>query len=174
MVFGKLKFLPLVEGDLPTLQSWLMLPHLQQWWNAETDCIDKLREGHLPSNPQADSAVPFLVCIDHEPVGYIQYYDASQGTPNWWPDNPGPGVFGIDQFIADPNKLGKGLGTAMVSQIVDKLFSNPMVQEIRVDPHPDNHRAIRCYGKVGFETVGRIFTPDGPAVMMVMKRKLLG
>ena len=69
-------------------------------------------------------------------------------------------------FLADGDRLGKGLGTAMVSQFVDRLFRDPAVTEVRLDPHPENHRAIRCYEKAGFVRAGEIVTPDGPALLM--------
>lgn len=71
--------------------------------------------------------------------------------------------------MADGDRLGRGVGTAMVSQFVTLLMEEPEVTEIRVDPRPENARAIRCYEKVGFRGAGRITTPDGPALMMVLK-----
>ena len=50
-------------------------------------------------------------------------------------------------------------------------MADPAVTEIRLDPHPDNSRAIRCYEKAGFRNLGEMATPDGPAVMMVLPRK---
>lgn len=119
----------------------------------------------------ADDAKPYLACLDGRPFGYIQYYDVAAGRNDWWPDEPGAGVLGIDQFIGDEAKLGKGLGTAMIRQFVEMLMQDPDVKEIRVDPRPDNARAIRCYTKVGFRTVAPITTPDGPALMMILNRQ---
>lgn len=166
----KLNFRALTERDLPTLQQWLAREHLQRWWRAETNSLELVREKYLPRISGDDAATPFLAYDGEEPIGYIQSYCAYEGTPGWWPDEPGPGVFGIDQFIADANRLNQGLGTAMVTQFIEMLFANPDVREIRVDPRPDNARAIRCYSKVGFEETGLISTPDGPAVMMVIER----
>ena len=55
-------------------------------------------------------------------------------------------MLGIDQFLADGDQLGLGLGlgTKMVTQFVAFLMQDPTVTEIRVDPRPDNLRAIRC------------------------------
>ena len=44
------------------------------------------------------------------------------------------------------------------------------VTEVRVDPHPDNIRAIRCYEKAGFKKIGPLKS-DGSAVMMILDRK---
>ena len=66
--------------------------------------------------------------------------------------------------------IDEGLGTAMVRQFTVRLMEDPAVTEIRVDPSPDNGRAIRCYEKAGFRPDGEITTPDGPALMMVLER----
>lgn len=166
----KLEFRPLGESDLPLLHEWLSRPHLQQWWRAENNSLEDVRNKYLPRIAGADAAKPFLAFEGDEPVGYIQSYRACAGTADWWPDQPGQGVYGIDQFIADANRLGQGLGTAMATQFVARLMADPDVTEIRVDPRPDNARAIRCYTKAGFREIGPIVTPDGPAVMMVLPR----
>ena len=174
MCSPRFEFRPLTEENLPLLCDWLNRPHLQQWWRDEAATLEDVREKYLPRMAGADAARPFLAYLDGEPVGYIQYYGAAQGDPAWWPDHPGPGVLGIDQFIAEAERLNQGLGTAMVAQFVALLLEDPGVTEIRVDPRPDNVRAIRCYAKAGFRAVGPITTPDGPAVLMILERPLNG
>jgi aminoglycoside 6'-N-acetyltransferase-1b/aminoglycoside 6'-N-acetyltransferase-2 len=163
-------FRPLAEADLPTLLEWLSRPHLQEWWREEEVSLESVRAKYLPRIAGDDDARPYLAFLADRPTGYIQYYLAAAGDPDWWPDEPGPGVLGIDQFLADGSRLGQGLGTAMVGQFAAWLFEDADVTEIRVDPRPDNTRAIRCYEKVGFRAVERITTPDGPALMMVLRR----
>lgn len=165
----KFEFRPLTESDIPLLHEWLCKPHLKRWWRAETS-LEDVRNKYLPRIAGVDAATPYLAYLGDEPVGYIQSYNVTDGTPNWWPDEPGNGVMGIDQFIADGERLGQGLGTAMVSQFVAFLMLDPHITEIRVDPRPDNERAVRCYTKVGFREAGPITTPDGPAIMMVLSR----
>ena len=76
----------------------------------------------------------------------------------------------IDQFIADEERLNRGVGTAFIRQFVGSLMEDPSTVEVRVDPRPDNGRAIRCYEKVGFVRVGDMITADGPATLMVLHR----
>ena len=158
------EFAPLRETDLPMLLDWLNRPHLRKWWGPERT-IEDVREKYLPRISGHDAAEPYIAWLDGEPVGYIQTYRAD-AVPGWYPDDPGPGVWGIDQFLADGSRLGMGLGTAMVSQFVDLLFRDPAVTEIRLDPDPNNGRAIRCYEKAGFVRAGEFVSPDGPALLM--------
>ncbi len=160
------KFKPLNETQLSLLTSWLNYNHLQEWWNSGEITIEKVRVKYLPRIMGNDSARPYIIYLNENPFGYIQYYYASAGDPNWWPDEPSQDVIGIDQFIANESLLSKGYGTLMINQFIRHLTNEISISEVRVDPRPDNHRAIRCYEKVGFRKIQNIITPDGPAIMM--------
>lgn len=164
----QLEFRPLEEADLPMLREWLGRPHLREGWGPQRT-LDEIREKYLPRIAGDDVARPFVATVDGVSVGYIQWYRAG-AVLGWWLDDPGPDVVGIDLFVADGERLDQGLGTSMVSQFVRLLFEDPDVTEVRVDPHPANGRAIRCYEKAGFERVDEITTPDGPALMMCLWR----
>lgn len=105
-----------------------------------------------------------------EPIGYAQSYVALGSGDGWWEDETDPGVRGIDQSLADPAQLSRGLGTLLVRALVELLFTDPTVTKIQTDPAPENYRAIRCYEKAGFVRQKLITTPDGPAVYMVQTR----
>jgi RimJ/RimL family protein N-acetyltransferase len=94
----------------------------------------------------------------------------AQQVSGWWPDETDPGAVGIDQFLADAENLGKGIGTEMVAQLVEFLFRDSAATKIQTDPAPNNLRAIRCYEKAGFQKVGIVDTPDGPALLMIIER----
>lgn len=161
-------FRPLTADDLPLLHDWLNRPHWIEWWG-EPPSFDEVEAKYLPRLDDPTAARPFVAFLGDEPMGYIQRYDA-HANADWWPDEPGPGVVGIDQSLADGDRLGQGLGTAMVRQFCEWIFEDPAVTEIRLDPRPDNLRAIRCYEKAGFRSRGEITTPDGAAVWMVLGR----
>ena len=114
---------------------------------------------------------PYIAMLDDEPIGYAQTYVALGSGDGWWEDETDPGVRGIDQSLANPLQLGKGLGTKLVLALVEMLFKDPEVTKIQTDPAPHNLRAIRCYEKAGFVRQEIIATPDGPAVYMVQTRQ---
>ncbi len=87
-----------------------------------------------------------------------------------WLDETDPCALGIDQLIAMPDRLGQGLGTRMVRAFLARLFADPRVTSVQVDPDPTNARAIAAYRKAGFRDVSVVTTQDGPALLMRITR----
>lgn len=129
-----------------------------------------MREEYLPRVPSPADASPYIAHLGDRPVGFVQSYVAMDSGNGWWEGYHDPSVRGMDLFIGNAEDLGRGLGTALVSQFADYLFRDPAVTRIIIDPDPRNIRAIRCYARAGFTRVGEIRTPDGPALLMELKR----
>jgi len=164
---SKFRFVALSVGDLPLLQQWLQRPHAAAWWKP-TPTLAELRDDYF--GPDADPTQAFIAWHGNEPLGFIQCYTAMGSGDGWWANETDPGVRGIDQFLADGARLGQGLGRAMIRAFVERVFADPDVTMIQIDPQPDNERAIRCYRAVGFRDVGVVDTPDGPALLMRLRR----
>lgn len=162
-----IEFVPLQEVHLSLLRQWLKNPHVAEFWQ-ETENEDEFREKFLNEMPRR-GVFAFVILMDQRPIGYIQSYNACEVGGGWWP-NARQGTFGIDQFIGDPELVGRGIGTEIIKKFVNDLFLRPEVNEIITDPDPKNKRAIRAYEKVGFEAVGEIKTPGGAALLMRMAR----
>lgn len=163
----------MTEHDLPMLHDWLNRPHIVEWWGGDEKrpTLAEVREHYLPRVLANGSVTPYFAMLGDEPIGYAQSYVALKCGDGWWEDETDPGVRGIDQLLANPAHLGRGLGTKLVRALVELLFTDPEVTMVQTDPAPDNLRAIRCYEKAGFKLLGTIATPDGPAVYMVQTRE---
>lgn len=168
----QLTFRPLGGDDLPLLHEWLGRPHVARWWGGgATQSLGELEREFGPSIAGADCVRCFIVLGDGAPIGFIQdYTPADCHADGWWLEEHDRGVRGIDQFLARADQLGRGIGTAMVRAFVARLFDDPAVTRVQIDPSPDNRRAIRCYEKAGFHPVGEIDTPDGRALLMYRDR----
>jgi RimJ/RimL family protein N-acetyltransferase len=158
-------FKPLTLSDLPMLHEWLRRPHVPQWWQPEPSLAELEADYFSVSSTRA-----YIAMLDGEPFGFIQSYVAMGSGDGWWEQETDPGRRGIDQFLADGNQLGRGLGSRMVSAFVEQLFRDPAVTSVQTDPSPDNERAIRCYRRAGFVAQGVVDTPDGPALLMLRRR----
>ena len=155
------------------LHEWLTRPHVAEWWGGPSS-LAELEEEYAPLTAEGRSADrAYVVLGDGAPIGFIQSYVAMNSGDGWWPDERDPGVRGIDQFLANAEQLGRGIGTAMVRAFVQRLFAYPAVTRVQTDPSPRNRRAIRCYEKAGFRAVGEVETPDGRALLMVCDRAAL-
>jgi RimJ/RimL family protein N-acetyltransferase len=164
------RFELLAERHLHLLTEWFARPHVAAWWG-KPPSISDVRAEYLTPIGEPSAALPYIAFDDGVPVGYIQSYRAMGSKEGWWENESDPDVLGIDQFLADEDRLGKGLGTRMIAAFVEQLLADPKVTRIQVDPAPTNARAIRCYEKVGFERIGEIITPDGPALLMTLQRR---
>ena len=166
-------FRPLTMADMPTLHEWLQRPHVAEWWTP-TPSLDEVMDEFAPLTHRDNRERGYIVLEGSREIGYIQSYVVMDAGDGWWQDEQDPGARGIDQFLADAEQLGRGLGTAMVRAFVDWLFEDPAVTHIQTDPHPDNARAIRCYEKAGFRAIKEVDTPDGRALLMICERAALG
>jgi RimJ/RimL family protein N-acetyltransferase len=163
-------FRPLTAADLPLLHDWLSRPHVAEWWERQPT-LAEVEEEYGPVIAGAEPVRCYVAYVGEEPIGFVQSYTPAEcHDDGWWLDEHDAGVRGIDQFLANAEQLGQGLGTAMVRAFVELLFTDPTVTRIQVDPRPDNPRAIRCYEKVGFRAAGEIDTPDGRALLMYHDR----
>ena len=165
-----ISFKPLGTSDLAMLHEWLHRPHVSQWWG-DPGTYAEVEHDYLPYTTEESTTRGYIALFENEPIGFIQSYVVMGSGNGWWEQETDPGARGIDQFLSNPEQLGRGLGSAMVNAFVDQLFQDPVVTKVQTDPSPDNERAIRSYRRAGFVAVGEVITPDGPALLMVKGRQ---
>jgi len=91
-----------------------------------------------------DPSVLLVVEVDGQLAGGIEYHEEQ---------DPGYRHAGIDIFLGQDYQ-GRGVGAEAIGLLARFLFEQRGHHRITIDPAADNHRAIRCYQKVGFRTVG--------------------
>jgi RimJ/RimL family protein N-acetyltransferase len=159
-------FSPLTTSDLPMVHEWIQRPHVAEWWHEPISLADLERDYMI----HRSSTRAYIAMLEGEPIGFVQSYVAMDSGDGWWDEERDPGTRGIDQFLANGDQLGRGLGSSMVSAFVAQLFQDPAVSKVQTDPSPKNERAIRCYRRVGFVVEREVTTPDGPALLMCLRR----
>ncbi|MES2963357.1 MAG: GNAT family N-acetyltransferase [Bdellovibrionota bacterium] len=157
-----MRFVLFNENHMDLLLAWLAKPHVRNNWQEEGDRAriwEKYRT--LP-----DRGVHPFVIEDPEPIGYIQYYEASKVGGGWWPDEK-PGAFGIDLLIGDESKTGQGLGPEIIEKFLEFVCEREKnVTSFIIDPDPKNERAVKAFEKAGFVREAEITTPGGAALLM--------
>ena len=166
---AKITFRPLGPADLEALHGWLGRPHVSQWWG-EAPTLAEVEEDYLPYLDPESTVRGYIALLEGQLIGFIQSYVVLGSGDGWWEQETDPGARGIDQFLANAEELGQGLGSTMVRTFVDELFLDPAVTKVQTDPSPENERAIRSYKRAGFQPLKEVDTPDGPALLMVRFR----
>jgi aminoglycoside 6'-N-acetyltransferase len=150
------QFRPMTAHDLTMVRAWQAAPHVREWW--DDDELTLASEDEPAMNQ-------YIVAIDERPFAYLQCYLQSAYPENGLGPHP-PGTRGIDQFIGEPDMVGRGHGSAFIRAFVHRLLTAGAPRVI-TDPDPRNERAIRAYAKAGFRPEREVVTPDGRAHLMV-------
>lgn len=159
---GQYTFRKAEAADLDLLLEWQSRPHVREWW----DSIEPGDEEEL-----ADPRVArWIVSTAGRPFAYMQDY-----TVHGWEDHHFFGLpkrsRGIDQFIGEPDMIGKGHGPAFIAERLKTLFEEG-APVVATDPHPENARAIAAYRRAGFSEFGAPqATRWGPVLPMKASRK---
>jgi len=116
------------------LGTWLAAPHVREWWN------------HDPSPDAVER--DFGVSIDGAEPG-----------EDWI-----AGVASIDYLVGDPDMIGRGLGSAMISAFVAFVWTHdPTTTSLVVPVNSANERSWRALLRAGFRRVARgELDPDNP------------
>lgn len=110
-----------------------------------------------------EEVIPYLICKDGIPVGYLQYYPVTEDSYRFNEIvcfESFINVYGIDLFIGEPELWNSGIGTKVLKGMIKYLFENKNASKICIDPSIHNKRAIRCYEKAGFHIIGTISDYD--------------
>jgi aminoglycoside 6'-N-acetyltransferase len=156
---GAYAFRAMSRADLPRVRRWLQTGEVVRWWGDPVEQYE-LVSGDL-DHPDMDQ---FIVALDDRPFAYIQCYRLST-----WNQSFGTHPVetrGIDQFIGEPELIGRGHGSNFIRQFVDELLRQGTPRVV-TDPDPSNARAVRAYEKAGFERARLVETPEGPALLML-------
>lgn len=155
-------FRRMTGADLPMVKRWLETPAVQEWWVAtDGQPSDPIEQKDL-DDPHV---VMWIVSYRGKPFAFIQDYDPHAWAGHHFGHLP-PGSRGIDQFIGEPDMIGRGYGSAFVRAHLARLLQGG-APAIGTDPHPSNARAIRAYEKAGFVRGETRKTDWGCCLLMV-------
>lgn len=139
----------LQDSDAVYLLRWLNDPRVLEFYEGRDRPFtpEMIRE-HFYEDPGCRRC---LVEYQGRPAGYVQYYLLEEDGFSEYGLPPEKGsVYGMDQFIGEPELWGKGIGRAFIGLMLRYLTGELGAAAVVLDPHTDNLRAVRCYEACGF------------------------
>lgn len=151
---GPITVRELEERDESSMVSWLSNPEVLQYYEGRDRPHDvALVREHFYVE---DDETRCLIEYEGKPIGYIQFYllDEEALREYGYDGNEADSrTFGTDQFIGATEYWNKGIGTKLVTSMLDYLINHQQADRIVMDPQVWNERAIACYEKCGFRKV---------------------
>lgn len=142
-------FRPLEARDLPTIHAWMNAPHARRWFGHSLASVEA-EYGAAIRGEETFSA--WIAAFEGRDVGLL-----TQGRFGDFPADM-RAAYGVDDddavncdvLLGEEAVAHRGLGPRMLQAFFQRVFADPRVTQVVIDPVPDNAIAIRAYEKVGF------------------------
>jgi aminoglycoside 6'-N-acetyltransferase len=148
---GKLKVRKLEKKDNYLLAKRLSDPSVLEFYEGRDNPFDLAKVNRVFYDSE-DDEIKCIVEFGGNSIGYIQFYQLDSNTKKeygYLDEN----IYGTDQFIGETEYWNKGIGTLLVTSMVEFLVKHKKVDRVVMDPQIKNARAIKCYEKCGFKKV---------------------
>ena len=148
---------PATPEDAPLLAAWDREPHViacssddpdaEVAFGGEMDWADELTHSSYELTYRIAEA-------NGEPVGVLAICDPHTEPSHYWGEIE-PNLRAIDIWIGPAEWLNRGVGSRMMTQVIEACFAEPEVTAIVIDPLNSNVAAHRFYQRLGFVVEGR-------------------
>jgi aminoglycoside 6'-N-acetyltransferase len=147
--------------DLPLVTRWLAAPHVARWYLAGSSVEEEAED--LRRSVAGEQEVHLLMVAEREVlVGWCQWYLCGD-DPGWAAEiGAGPGDVGIDYAVGDAASVGRGVGTALVTELVSLVRVHHPRAAVMADPDERNVASRRVLEKNGFDLVAVKAIPSEP------------
>lgn len=144
----------LIDDDFPLMLKWLTDERVLEFYGGRDKkyTLESLKKHY--TEPWEDEVFRVIIEYNNVPIGYGQIYKMYDElyTDYHYPKTDEI-VYGMDQFIGEPNYWSKGIGTRYIKLIFEFLKKERNANAVILDPHKNNPRAIRAYQKSGFRII---------------------
>ncbi|HUA94892.1 MAG TPA: GNAT family N-acetyltransferase [Acidimicrobiales bacterium] len=170
-MIGQLALRPMQPADLVLVERWLGEPHVARWYLVGSTVareLDDLRRCVAGTEP-----THALVVVEAgRPIGWCQWYRCDDYPDHAVAVGAEPGDIGIDYAVGEPDRVGRGVGTALVRALVDRMTAEVPGAGMVADPDAANLGSRRVLEKAGFRLVreGPVASEPTDDVMAVYRR----
>ncbi|MEI4770868.1 GNAT family N-acetyltransferase [Psychrobacillus sp. FJAT-51614] len=141
------------HSDFGLMVKWLNDPLVLEFYEETPFNSDKVSKKYGPRVDGNHYVTPCIVEYKKVSIGYIQFYAIQESELKKYGYSVGQNVYGIDQFIGETQLWGKGIGTSMISMMLNYLSIKKSSSSVILEVKSNNLRAISSYKKCGFKKI---------------------
>ena len=142
------------EQDKNLLLKWLTDERVLNFWEGKSAVFDLDRITEDFYGEENVEVIRTIIEYQGQAIGYLQMYKLdNEALEEYSYQSTNKVIYGVDQFIGEPEYWNKGVGTKFMRLVLQYLTNSKGAEIVILDPHADNPRAIRCYEKVGFKKI---------------------
>ncbi len=144
----------LEENDFPLMLKWLSDSRVLEYYGGRDKYynLESIKEHY--TEKWKSEVIRVIIEYNNIPVGYGQIYKMyDELYEDYLYPKTEEIVYGMDQFIGEPEYWSRGIGTKYIKTIFEFLRKERNADAVILDPHKNNPRAIRCYEKAGFKII---------------------
>jgi aminoglycoside 6'-N-acetyltransferase len=144
--------------DYELMAKWLTDEKVLEFYEGRDNSfpLERVIESYQSTVCGEDAEVACLFYYQNQPIGYLQYCaldELTQADRESYSLEDTSGVYAIDLFIGETQYWNQGIGSKVISTVVNYLFDQLGALQVVVDPETWNTRAIHCYETCGFVKV---------------------
>lgn len=155
--YGDISIRLLNRADFKVMFRWLTDERVLRYYGGrDLNYTFESLVDHYSQNFETDGFRTILQYKDI-PIGYGQVYQIAGRLFNeyGYPETDRT-VYAMDQFIGEPDYWNCGIGTVYLKMLCKYLKETKGTDIVLLDPHKNNHRAVRAYQKAGFKIIGEL------------------
>ncbi len=147
----RLAFRPMTEDDFAVVARWHSAPHVSAWWDPRSRDEESVRARYTPRVRGDEPTRMWVVEVDGEAAGFLQDYRVGD-HPDYAVRTQDPEAVGFDYAIAEPARVGHGLGTRMIWEFCRDVLRRdyPDAVHFLASPSHRNAPSLRVLAKCGF------------------------
>ena len=155
-------------ADAPLLHRWLTHPKSAYWLQQDATLPEIERQYlEVAACPHQDA---YLGHHDGQPVFLMERYDPSElELKGLYPARPGE--VGMHFLVAPTNKPIHGFTLAVITTVMELLFSDPATRRVVVEPDVSNSAVHALNEAVGFQVDEKITKPEKEALLSTCTRE---
>ena len=157
IVQDKIRIRTMASDDAVVLLKWMTDMRVLEFYEGRDKRYtpELIQEDFFEEDEEdGGNVIKAILEYDGKPIGYGQIYGITgEAYEEYRYENRNETVYGIDQFIGEPDYWNRGIGTEYLKLVLQFLLEEKQADAVIMDPHQDNARAIKCYQKAGFHII---------------------